>query len=173
MWRKIMSVAVGSFDSESARASRGTSGVRLLVLFRLGPHRFALEAEHVLEICEVPEGGRPQASFPHRGREVALVDLRERFKVEGERPPRAILVTQPPESADPLALLVDEVDAVIPFAAQALLRLPDPLHAFLGDDLQGLCVLPGDAAGEAGDVAALLGAGALRMGGTRPEGGRP
>ncbi len=154
-----MSVAVGSV-------------VRLLVLFRLGRHRFALEAEHVLEICEAPERGLPDASFLYRGREIPLVDLRERFDVEGARVPRAVLVARPPASAVPLALAVDEVDAVIPFAAQTLLRLPDPLHAFLGADLQGLCVLPGDAAGEAGEVAAVLGPGALRIGGTRPWGGR-
>ena len=162
-----------SGDSESARASRGTSGVRLLVLFRLGPHRFAIEAEHVVEICEVPEQGPPGASFLHRGREVPLVDLHERFGVEGGGVPRAVLVTRPPASPDPLALLVGEVDAVIPFAAQTLLRLPDPLHALLGDDLQGLCVLPGGAAAEPGDVAAVLGAGALRIGGSRLEGGGP
>ena len=143
-----MSVAWGSF-------------VRLMVLFRLGRHRFALSAENVVEICEAPEGGVTTGVFPHRGRELPLVDLRKRFLVEAPGAPRAVLVAQPPEPSDPLALLVDEIDAVVSLGAESMLELPDPLHPFLGAYLQGLCVLPSETSADAADVVAVLGPGSL------------
>jgi len=150
-WKRIMSVAAGSF-------------ARLLVLFRLGRHRFALPAENVVEICEAPEGALGAGSFQHRERALPVIDLRERFQVEAAGEPRAVLVTMPPGSSDPLALLVDEVDGVVPFGAESLLELPDPLHPFLGGYLQGLCIVPGETSGDAAGVVAVLGLGSLGIG---------
>jgi chemotaxis signal transduction protein len=113
-------------------------------------------------------------SFPHRGRELPLVDLRERFLVADPGAPRAVLVALPLASPDPLALLVDEVDAVISIDTESLLELPDPLHRFLGAHLQGLCVLPGETGADAPEVIALLGPVALGIeAATRSPGGVP
>ena len=146
-----MPLSQGSFD-------------RLFVIFRVGPHRFALSADRVIEICEAPLGALP--TFAHRGRELPLEDLRVRFGVNASGEARAIIVAHAPEGSGPLALLVDEVAAVIPLDPRALLDLPDPLHPFLGQDVEGLCVLQREPNGPAGEpsqeVVALLGPGALR-----------
>lgn len=151
--------------------SQGSFG-RLFVIFRVGPHRFALSADHVIEICEAPQGALPALAFAHRGRDLPLEDLRARFGVNASGDARAIIVAHAPEGSGPLALLVDEVSAVIPLDPQAVLDLPDPLHPFLGQDIEGLCVLQRETNGEAGEpsqeVVALLGLGALRTVATSP-----
>jgi len=153
----------------------GRSG-RLLVLFSLGPHRFALAADFVIEICEGLETGEPGATFLHRGQEIPLVDLRARFLLPGSGPAGAVIVARAPGSEEKLALLVDLVDAVLPVGADEVIDLPDPLVPFLGADVEGLCLIPREAAGNPGEsapeVIALLSPAALRTGAApRSEGG--
>jgi len=153
----------------------GRSG-RLLVLFSLGPHRFALAADFVIEICEGLGTGEPGVTFLHRGQEIPLVDLRARFLLAGPVPAGAVIVARAPGSDEKLALLVDLVDAVLPVGADSVIDLPEPLVPFLGADVEGLCLIPREAAGGPGEsapeVVALLGPAALRAGAaSRPEGG--
>jgi hypothetical protein len=138
----------------------------LLVLFRLGPHRFALRAHLVIEICEAPESLGARGVFVHRGHEIPIVDLRARFDLPDTAPAGAVIVARAAETSASLALLVDNVDAVLPTGTEAVFDLPEPLLPYLGADLEGLCLLARETAESTGEsspeVLALLGPGALR-----------
>jgi chemotaxis signal transduction protein len=113
---------------------------RLGVLFNLGPHRFALSSDGVVEICEGRRDREATLTWRHRGRDYPLVDLRRRFSLplaEGWAP--IILVKAPgPEGA--LALQVDGVEAIALIRADMMIDIPEPLRAFLGEEIEGFWI---------------------------------
>jgi chemotaxis signal transduction protein len=113
---------------------------RLGVLFHLGPHRFALPSDGVIEICEGRRDREAALTWRHRGRDHPLVDLRRRFslpRTEGWAP---IILVKAPGDKGGIALQVDGIEAIAPIRADTMIDIPEPLRGFLGEEVEGFWI---------------------------------
>jgi chemotaxis signal transduction protein len=113
---------------------------RLGVLFHLGPHRFALPSDGVIEICEGRRDRETALTWRHRGQDHPLVDLRRRFSlppVEGWAP---IILVKAACAEGAIALQVDGIEAIAPIRADTMVDIPEPLRGFLGEEIEGFWI---------------------------------
>ena len=113
-----------------------------LIAFRVGEETFLIDIMAVRQIV-IYTGSTPIPAAPDfvegiivlRGEVVPIIDLRERFGVEGvqKRAKEFVLITD--TSAGPIGLKVDEVRRIVNVSSDALMEPPDVVRSVRRDFL--------------------------------------
>ncbi|OGP81213.1 MAG: hypothetical protein A2Y95_01180 [Deltaproteobacteria bacterium RBG_13_65_10] len=130
----------------------------LVVLFHLGPYRFALASEEVIEICDGRRDREAALTCRYRGRDLPFLDLRQRFSLPPVQGWAPLIILKAPGPEGALGVQVDGVEAIALLRADAVVDLPEPLRPFLGAHLDGFWIqsLPVEEEGETKRVVRLL-----------------
>jgi purine-binding chemotaxis protein CheW len=132
--------------AQSNNGTSGASGATKVVLFQLAGKYFAVDLEQVEQIIDYTEPTKTPRRPPyvegvvgHRGRYLAVVNLRKRFGVAEKGPthPAVLLVTG--AGRDPVVgLVVDQVLRVLSLPADGVLTPPPRVFGIRAEYIRGV-----------------------------------